>query len=183
MEPLPHTELTTERLLLRPVVADDVPQVVRILNNEAVTDWLESIPRPYSREKGLEFLSFANTSWETGNEYVFAITPLRSESLVGIIGLKQFFGGVGEPGYYLDPACWGKGFMSEAVQSLLQWGFKDLSNERMQARHLKGNDASARVLLKSGFEYTGKTEKAHSVAMGRDVCRLWMELKRERFLA
>jgi ABC-type amino acid transport substrate-binding protein len=54
-------------------------------------------------------------------------------------------------GYCLDEAAWGQGFATEAAHTLLQWAFKALDLNRVQAQTDTRNAASGRVLEKLGF--------------------------------
>ena len=47
MSVIPHTEIETDHLLLRPVQRGDRPDIVRILSQFDVTRWLRSTPHPY----------------------------------------------------------------------------------------------------------------------------------------
>jgi len=58
-------------------------------------------------------------------------------------------------GYELDPAFWGRGFMTEAVRAVVACGHQQFKLNRIEAWTLPGNPASDRVLEKSGFRYEG----------------------------
>jgi RimJ/RimL family protein N-acetyltransferase len=56
-----------------------------------------------------------------------------------------------EVGYFLKPSAWGRGFATEACKRLLQLAFEESSLTEIVATFDLGNEASRRVLLKSGF--------------------------------
>ena len=56
-----------------------------------------------------------------------------------------------EIGYYLKPSSWGKGYATEICRRLLQFAFEESPLAEVVATHDPGNEASRRVLLKSGF--------------------------------
>ncbi len=50
---------------------------------------------------------------------------------------------------------WGQGYASEAVQSVLRMAFQQLRLNRLEARCMLANQASARVLEKAGLRHEG----------------------------
>ena len=56
-----------------------------------------------------------------------------------------------EIGYALVPDHWGKGFMTEALSSLLTFGFDVIKLHSMEANINPNNAPSRKLLLKSGF--------------------------------
>jgi ribosomal-protein-alanine N-acetyltransferase len=61
----------------------------------------------------------------------------------------------GEIGYESHPEFWGRGFVTEAVRTVVACGHSRFRLNRMEAWTLPGNDASDRVLVKAGFNYEG----------------------------
>ena len=62
---------------------------------------------------------------------------------------------VGEIGYVLHPDFWGKGYAVEAASCVMDFGFETLGLHRIEARFMKGNDASLRVMEKLGMSFEG----------------------------
>ena len=60
-----------------------------------------------------------------------------------------------ELGYWIAEPFWGKGYTAEACRAVLELVFAEYAPERMQARVIDGNHASARVLAKLGFREEG----------------------------
>jgi RimJ/RimL family protein N-acetyltransferase len=58
-------------------------------------------------------------------------------------------------GYCFDEPAWGKGYATEAVGAMLQWAYRELDLNRVEAELDTRNAASARVLEKLGFEREG----------------------------
>ncbi|MEM9509430.1 MAG: GNAT family protein [Cyanobacteria bacterium P01_E01_bin.35] len=92
-----------------------------------------------------------------GRSATFAIEPKTRSNLIGIIELYdlELEHGVAELSYWLALEAWGKGYMSEALPPVLDFGFKTLSLNRIQAYHMVRNLASGKVLLKNGFQLEG----------------------------
>lgn len=58
-----------------------------------------------------------------------------------------------EVAYYFDPAYWGRGLATELVRESLAYAFEELGLDYVGAFTKPENVASARVLLKNGFEW------------------------------
>lgn len=71
-----------------------------------------------------------------------------------------------EIAYRLHKKFWGKGYATELVKALIQWGFQYLSVNKLIAAAHPENMASQKVLKKAGLDYRGK-RKWHD---GRELC-------------
>ncbi|NSL88402.1 GNAT family N-acetyltransferase [Chitinophaga sp. Mgbs1] len=90
----------------------------------------------------------------------WAITLKGTDEFIGTIGFNNF----PQPHrgvivYAIEHQHWGKGFMTEAIQALVRYGFHDLELIRIEAEVLPGNSASERVLAKNGFKQEGMLHK------------------------
>lgn len=63
-------------------------------------------------------------------------------------------------GYWLDEPYWGKGYMSEAVQAVLNYGFNELQLSLITANCYPHNKRSQQVLKRNGFIYEGTLHQA-----------------------
>jgi RimJ/RimL family protein N-acetyltransferase len=149
-------ELTTRRLILRPLVAGDGPRIMKTLNIWDVTRWLTLVPFPYGEKDAAWFLDHV-TQPEAGT--VWAIDA--GDGLIGVISVKP------DLGYWLDPAFHGQGYMTEAAHSVLRWYFARSSEPLVSGYHT-GNHASRGVLRKLGFRETCQ-ERAVRVSDGAEV--------------
>jgi ribosomal-protein-alanine N-acetyltransferase len=61
--------------------------------------------------------------------------------------------------YSLLPRYWGYGYMTEAVQALIQLGFDKFGLSAISAESNPENIASYRVMEKAGLDYTGKVHR------------------------
>ena len=62
---------------------------------------------------------------------------------------------VGEIGYFIDRAYWGRGFATKALQLLEQEVFEKHGVHRIELLTLKKNKASQRVAEKAGYQKEG----------------------------
>ncbi len=60
-----------------------------------------------------------------------------------------------EIGYALSRRYWGEGYMSEAVNAVIEFGFREMLLNRIVARCEVNNIASARVMEKVGMQLEG----------------------------
>lgn len=94
------------------------------------------------------------------NNDVYAIELKLQSKVVGGIGLhkrtpdnklkelKQR-----EIGYVLNPEYWGNGYIPEAVNRLIKYGFKEMNLDLIWCGHYDFNERSRRVNEKCGFRY------------------------------
>lgn len=102
--------------------------------------------------------------WSTDVEHWLCLTirhRITNEKL-GVTGfcLRE---GVAEVGYLMLPKFHGQGYASESLAALLAWAVNELGIHRFKAVVTEGNDASARVLLKNGFELVSVTPQAYKI--------------------
>lgn len=147
-------ELTTGRLTLREFTYADFDAVHAYASDPQTSIFQEWGPN--SRQDTVDFLDFCITSASSlpRTAYTLAIT-LSSGVVIGSIGLTVRQGAEAEIGYTLNPAHWGNGYATEAVRSLLDFGFLELGLARVTATCRPGNHASSSVLRKLGMVETG----------------------------
>lgn len=89
---------------------------------------------------------------------------------------------IGDIGYWMGEADWGRGLMTEAVQLLVWLAFERLAADGVCGRTIEANGASQRVLEKAGLTrdraYVPPAESAH----GEHVCERRYVLERAAFV-
>lgn len=95
--------------------------------------------------------------------YTYWLIVINQENTgAGMVGFKGVPNAIGaaEIGYGIDPIFQRLGYMSEAVQALIDWAFAHKECKRVTATGvLLDNLASQKVLLRNGFIETGQDEK------------------------
>ncbi len=87
----------------------------------------------------------------------FAIASKHDDQMIGSIG----FSGINtyhsrmELSYDMAKEFWRKGIMSKAIKALLQYGFKEMNINRIEAVSSIYNEGSIRLLEKCDFKYEG----------------------------
>ena len=153
-------EIVTERLLLRPLKAADVAQLVALAGNKKVADTTATIPHPYHEEDALFIIQAAKEGHRSGVFHAFAIC--YASTFLGVVSLKRSseVPCSAELGYWIGVPFWGNGFATEAAQSMLDYAFNDLGLQCVRAKLLCRNTASGRVLRKLGMKCAGVNAKA-----------------------
>lgn len=100
----------------------------------------------------------ADIELENGTGQVFFIFDQSSGTLVGGISLGNIRYGMarsGQIGYWMGEAYAGKGYMQDAVKTLISYGFDRLNLHRLEAACIPSNERSIAVLEKTGFTQEG----------------------------
>ena len=172
--------LETERLLLRPQGADDIPAIVALLNDYEISKNLARVPHPYTEEQAREFLARGIEDRARGQSYPFVVTLKKDGTLIGGCGLRLKDDGMFELGYWLGRPYWGKGYASEAARRVAVFAFHSLDAPVIRASYFHDNPASAHVLEKLGCVPAG-VEHIDCVARGHAVYSHRVVLDRENF--
>lgn len=154
--------LTTARLLLRELRTADAPAVAAHAGDERVARYLIEVPSPYPVALARRWIHGRRAWWELGRGVTFALVRRDApDALLGTISLRRHARDRrAELGYWLAASAWGRGFATEAVAQVIDFGFRQLALARIYAQVFAGNDASMRVLEKLGMVYEG-TKRRH----------------------
>lgn len=149
----PFPELTTARLLLRRLSLSDAPAVQRLRSN---TEVMKYINRPLTRttEEAEAWIAVILEALEKNDGITWCICLKEApEEHVGTIGLwrieKENYRA--EIGYMLEPHLQGRGFMYEALQKVVEYGFREMKLHSIEGQIDPRNAASAALLKKTGF--------------------------------
>ncbi len=148
----PFPLLETERLELRQLTLDDDNEVFFQRSDSSMNKYVNNPPCK-SIDEAREWINKIN-NFAANNESIFWGVCLK--------GIPKLIGGFcfwnlspeknkAEVGFGIYPEHQGKGFMSEVLQTGLQYGFEEMGLERVEAYTHPMNIASIRVLGKSGF--------------------------------
>jgi len=102
---------------------------------------------------------------------------LLDGDLIGGVGLTAQREESHELGYWLSRDCWGFGFATEAATALVDYGITKRKLATIVATYLVGNDTSAKILSKLGFETSGN-RKIFSKSRNEEVEAILMKLNR-----
>jgi RimJ/RimL family protein N-acetyltransferase len=145
--PMSATRLQTRNLKLVPQTLDEVRAMVEAMTPsekaELSADWLARLHSSTSADP-----------WTLG----FSMVHLDSDVVVGKCGFKgpPAADGVVEIAYGVSPEYQGKGYATEAAQSLTEYAFSSGQVRVVRAHTLPEPNASTRVLTKCGFRRIGE---------------------------
>jgi [ribosomal protein S5]-alanine N-acetyltransferase len=148
----PFQNIETERLLLRRLDVNDADEVLALRGNPEI---MKYIPRPLakSKEDALEHINMIEDKIVSNTGINWGITIKGNPKIIGIIGHYKISpeNHRAEIGYMSFPETNGKGYMSEAIKAVVEYGFEQMNLHSIEAIIDPGNAASERVLQKNGF--------------------------------
>ncbi len=165
-------EIVTERLILRPVRADDAETLSRLSSDFDIARMTVRIPFPNPVADVRNWMQ----SCAASGEQIFA--PTITGEIIGVVScFPPPNASEGELGYWLSKPHWGKGYATEMVRALINHAFRTPDLNNIPITHFIDNPASGRVIAKCGFRPVGQ-RTLHSVARGQDVAALTYRLTR-----
>lgn len=165
MRPFDQLALHTSRLRLRPLRRADAPALFGIFSDSRVTRYL-SRPPWSTIEQALERVAEDEQALPARRYVRLGIERTDGEELIGECSLFNFAESSrrAEIGYVLAQHAWRRGYMGEALASLLELGFEELGLNRVEADIDPDNIASARTLERLGFQQEGRLRERWIVA-------------------
>ena len=169
-------EIRTERLLIKTPEIDDKFELTQLINDKDVIKWLSDIPFPYTLNHAEEFIERSQQEALKQESYNFMI--FHNGKMMGGIGLRDLYNKSCQVGYWLGKQYWGNGFATEALKSILDFGFGQLNLEKIYAAYKIGNEGSIRVLAKCGFEYS-RNKYEYDIELKEEALLIEMILRRQ----
>lgn len=146
--------LSAQRLQLRSLSAADVPALYRMYSDPDAMRYWSSAPWD-SMQQAADYFAAAQAGYENGELLRMGVEV--GGELAGIINLYSFSrqNRRCDIGYMLDRAFWGKGYMQEAMATLIDYAFRVLRLHRIEADIDPRNTASAKLLKSLHFVHEG----------------------------
>lgn len=149
-------ELKSDRLLLRSIETYDAATILHLRSSPEITKYIE---RPVERQTrsmsdAETFIQSILQAFEDRKTISWAICDRHTELMMGSICLWNFSddGKKSEVGYDLKKEFQGQGFMNEAMELVLKFGFTKIEVSVIEAYTHKLNQPSIQLLLKNGFQ-------------------------------
>jgi RimJ/RimL family protein N-acetyltransferase len=165
--PTPFERVTwparTERLLIRPITADDFTRLFEIRAIPSVTHWLTG--RPVSYDDYVERYGtparLASTLVVEAGDAIIGDLFLAVETPYAQVEVRERAeGSQAVIGWLLDPAYAGHGYATEAAAEMLRICFEELGLHRVVAGAFAENAPSLRVMDKIGMRLEGRAVRA-----------------------
>ena len=168
----------TQRLLLKQHAKEDLPFVFAATRYEGFNDGMMWEP-PDRIEDMYPYLEQSHQAWEKGEGYGFSIWKKDEADFVGRVSIRKNDYDEGwNVGYFTHPEHQGNGYITEALEAIMDFGFDVLGASSIEAYYATWNKASGRVLekvgmqlrsfVRQGFEKKGKWVAEFRVVITRD---------------
>ncbi|WP_273852132.1 GNAT family N-acetyltransferase [Guptibacillus spartinae] len=144
--------IETNRLILREVCTEDALDMYHYLSDEEVVKHMGLAPAK-NIEDVLDEIEWYHSIITQGTGIRWGITLKDSGKVIGSCGYlnmhHQHYRA--EVGFELSKNYWGKGIASEALGTIIRYGFNHYQLERIEALIEPGNIQSQRLVSKLGF--------------------------------
>jgi RimJ/RimL family protein N-acetyltransferase len=152
----PNPVVRGERVWLRPLERDDLDVSLRAVNDREISD-LVGFPGPIGKSMSEKWFDDEVLKKHGERAYFFAICELGSAELIGQCGFNDVQPGVrADVGIFLLPDYVGRGYGTDAMNALVDFGFGELGLERIGLHVSPGNERAIRSYEKSGFSHEGR---------------------------
>ncbi|MFX3649375.1 MAG: GNAT family N-acetyltransferase [Paenibacillus sp.] len=152
----PFPELETKRFLLREIKQIDSQDIFQIFSSDEVTTFYD-VERFTNMKQAEELIQRWNERFENGQVIRWGIALKSDNRIVGTCGfhgwMKQHYKAA--MGYELAPEFWQQGYMTEVAKKIVEYGFKNLELNRIEAFVEPENAGSRTLLEKIGFSEEG----------------------------
>ena len=156
----PFPEIRTENLILRKLRINDLQDLYEMRKDPRMNLYVDNTIDNNINET-LEYLEKMNRGVEAGKWIIWGLELKSEVRLIGSISIWNFKTAdvSGELGYGLDFRYQGKGYMTEALKAVVDYGFKTLKLKSLFAYTEIRNQPSISLLERCGFKKTGEIEE------------------------
>lgn len=149
--------LTTDRVFLRKITLDDAEDIFSFTSNPKTSEVLT-----WNAHKDIhKTKSFIQNAiidkYEKNLAAQWGIELKENRKIIGIAGFINYWEehDKAEITFVLSPDYWGKGYMPEALNAILDYGFKEMGLHRIEAKCEIDNYSSEKALQKIGMKLEG----------------------------
>lgn len=146
--------LKTERLNLRPISENDIENIFELQSLEQTSKFNTSKPPIDINETKINVAKWiAENNKENIKHFTFAVELIDDNKFIGLIGLhlgKEHYKNA-EVWFQLDYRFWNKGYATESLRKIIDFGFETLKLHRIEAGCAVDNVGSFTVLEKVGM--------------------------------
>ena len=146
-------KLIGKKCSLSPIDVNDYVHYAEWLNNEEVSRYLTVASKVISLEAEKEMLA------ELAKTHTYGIIENKTEKLIGNISLMNIDNvqQTAELGIFIgEQSCWNKGYGTEAVSLLIDYGFRVLNLHNIMLRVYAYNERALTCYEKIGFKKIGE---------------------------
>ncbi|MBF8437895.1 GNAT family N-acetyltransferase [Halanaerobiaceae bacterium Z-7014] len=173
-----YRKLVGERLYLSPINLEDIDKYTEWINDLEIAINLGNAAAVFNQEKEKEMLE---KLIEEGHH--FAIVSEKSDELLGNCGIFDLdkIHKTGEIGIFIgNRNFWNKGYGSEAINLLLDYGFNILNLHNISLSVYSFNKRAISCYEKLGFKVIGNRREAREIA-GQKYDEIYMDILASEF--
>jgi RimJ/RimL family protein N-acetyltransferase len=162
-------EISTERIKLRLIELSDLNSIHK-LHSLPETDEFNALGIPQNIEETKNVIEpwIAENELDKIKNYTFAIENRMDREFIGLFGLK--LGNEkykrGEVWYKIHSDYWKKGYATESLKAVINFGFDNLKLHRIEAGCAVENIGSFKVLEKAGMIREGRLRQVLPLKSG-----------------
>ncbi len=168
--------IETERLILRYIRPEDAHDMYEYASLPEVSEFLLWSPH-INVSATLGYIESLQKRYHRGLYGDWAVVLKENDKMIGTCGYANINTAAMtcEIGYVLSPEYWGKGYMTEAVNAVLDLSFEKLGFKEAVLRIIAQNSASIRLAKRCGFRHV-ETNAAEMEIKGakRDIAHFSM---------
>jgi|TARA_Y100000588_G_scaffold125675_1_gene137668 ribosomal-protein-alanine N-acetyltransferase len=134
----------------------DTTDIQRLASDKDVASTTKGIKHPYEDGMAEKWITSCQRRARLREIIHFAIILVRDEAFIGASTIHiDPDTPSAELSYWIGKPYWNEGYASEASKAIVQYGFSQLSLNRIYAAHFTRNPASGHVLKNAGMRYEG----------------------------
>ena len=171
-------KLVGKRIYLSPRNVEDVEVFTEWMNDFFITDYIGRSYRTVTLQDEKEYLEKANTGKDT-----FAIIDIETNEMIGTIGLHSVdnVNRTATLGIFIgNKNYWSKGYGTEAIQLILDFGFNYLNLNNIELALMEFNQRALKCYQKCGFKEIGRRRKCNFIN-GKYYDSILMDILAEEF--
>ncbi len=151
------TIIETPRLILRKIQLQDKQDIFDITSDHSVVKYTSTLEFTKSITDVELLINIMTERYDKDLPTRWVIFHKGDKKVIGICGFYDYVPmyARAELGYALSRAYWGKGLGTEAAQAVVDFGFKNMNLNRIEATCDPENRASSHILEKVGMKYEG----------------------------
>jgi ribosomal-protein-alanine N-acetyltransferase len=153
-------QLSTERLVIRPIEARDEADWLRLVNDPEVTRYTPASPTATSATFAA-MLESRTRSQADDRFAIWAVVEAARGAFIGQCGLRRIKEAdlpEVEVAYHYLPSAWGRGYATEAARESLRYGLGAVGLDRIIGLVVPENVASWKVLEHCGMTEVGSVD-------------------------
>jgi len=152
--------LETDKLILRKLNESDAEAFFKNYSDEDITR--NFLDEPLNEVKqAVQFIEAFNEEFAQREAITWAIVLKTSGEMIGTCSYMLKTDTCAEIGYDLAKEHWGKGLMTEALETMVAYGFKKMALEKIKADTFSINTRSISLLKRLGFKLYEIKEGSH----------------------